>query len=141
MKKVFIWWGLAICACSLALGAFAVSSATRNTGASRLVLNEFLADAQRHDYHSAHRLCSNRLQEILGVDALRERWKPFEQTNGSIQKWLPMEGASGAGVSILPRWVDLTYHLKGSSGGTGFVVVRMVPEGETWRIEKLNVVP
>ena len=141
MRKVIIWWGIAVVLVSLAVGSYAVSSAKRNTVAARFVLNEFLEKVQDHDYRSAHQLFSLRQKDILGVDGLEQRWKVFEQHNGSITKWAPMEGASGTGVSVLPSWVDLTYHLKGSGGGTGFVVVRMVPESDRWRIEKLNVVP
>lgn len=141
MNKVFIWWGIVMLLCSLGVGAFAVSTAQHNTRASRLVLNEFLANAQQRDFNRAHRLLSSRLQERLSTAALEEQWKPFEQTNGSVQKWALMEGVAGSGVSILPSWVDFTHHVMGRNGGTGYVVVRMVPESDAWRIEKLNIVP
>lgn len=141
MNKVFIWWGIVMLLCSLGVGAFAVSTAQHNTRASRLVLNEFLANAQQRDFNRAHRLLSDRLQERLSTGGLEEQWKVFEQTNGPLQKWELVAGASGSGVSIFPRWVDFTHHILGRNGGDGYVVVRMVPESDAWRIEKLNIVP
>lgn len=118
---------------------FAVSRAGHNTEASKVVLDRFLERLQVRDYAGARQLCSTGLQDALSVAALQAQWQGFEQQHGALHSWSSGTGRSGSAASIFPPSVDLTYNVRGSHGGAGAVIVRVVPEGDAWRIQKLNL--
>ncbi len=120
---------------------YSISVGPKMAKAAQPVLDEFLVRSRAKNYAGARELFSETFQSGLGVEGLAKKWAPFETKHGAIKSWKPsLSGISGGNlVNLFPPSVDFTQRVEGQKNGSGLVLIRMVPQNGTWRIDKLIV--
>lgn len=122
----------------IGLAIYAMSIVPQMTFKSNLSVGEFFRRSQSHDYNGAHQLLSRRLQAQMSAQTLAQQWRAFESAHGPIKNWMD---APGGVFNIWPRSVTGNRTVSGRKSGSGLVTTQLVPEGNSWRIDRLTIAP
>ena len=120
------------------LALHGLATAPRMDWESKLAVNEFYMKARSQDYDGAYFMMSERLQSEIGVQDVARQWKAFIQIHGPVRNWAPTVGGS---INVWPRFVIANHQIIGQRGGAGHASMRLVPEGDGWRVDQFTVVP
>lgn len=117
---------------------FTTSAAPKLERDSKLALDEFMTRCQKRNYTSAYQLFTPNLQSSLSLAVLTQDWQRFEKTHGGIRNWKRVNGMVSMGY---PRFVESVYQVSGQKSGAGMVRVRLVPQDDTWRVDRILIYP
>ncbi len=128
----------------LFIGAFAglikysLSQTPKINRDSKLVLDKLMVRSQKRDYKAAYQLFTPNLKSTFSLPAFSQDWQLFEKAHGPIRNWTYSRGMVSMGY---PRFVESVYKVTGKKNGAGMVRVRLIPENNTWRIDRLLIYP
>ena len=122
---------------------YAASNGPQMARDSARVVEEFYRRSQTHDFRGARALLTQNLQGELSEAQLAQQWDKYEARNGRIARWkgtgAGLLNFTGDKVNLWPRFVDYNHSVLGERGTSGQVALRIVPENDTWRIDRLSI--
>ena len=103
-----------------------------------MVFGDFLVHLLGTNYGKAHQLLSTRMRGTTTVKDVQSQWQAFERSHGGIRNWRSTGSRKGI---ALPAYISFNVAVTGLKSSAGTVTMRLIPENDNWRINRLRIQP